>query len=70
VDRGMDIYYKVNNVNREELRKLSIYDKLFLPGETMMKNFAEELEMPSSKYFEDFSNIRNHVLKHSQVAMV
>jgi glycosyltransferase domain-containing protein len=65
VDRGMDIYYKVNNVNREELRKLSIYDKLFLPGETMMKNFAEELEKPSSKYYDDFNDIRNHVLKHA-----
>jgi glycosyltransferase domain-containing protein len=67
VDQGMYLHYTIKNVIKKEDRKsLTLYDKLFLPGEKIMSNFAEALDVSSSKYYKDFSNIRNHVLKHSK----
>lgn len=69
VDRGMQIFYGVNYVMRKDIKKLSIYEKLFAPGESVMQAFAEVLENPSSPYYEDFDIIRNHVLRDNEMAV-
>ena len=67
VDKGMHIHYGINYVmKQEEVELLSIYEKLFLPGKKIMSDFAEALSASSPKYYNNFNNIRNHVLKYSK----
>jgi len=66
VDRAMHIYYEVKHVlTKDQIKELSIYDKLFLPGKMILADFGKALEDPSSKYYDDFNDIRNHVLEHA-----
>ena len=65
VDKGMSIHYNANYVmKKKQLESLSIYEKLFLPGEKIMNDFAKALRASSPKYYEDFSDIHDHVLKY------
>ncbi len=67
VDKGMHLHYTISYVLKEEERKsLALYEKLYVPGEKIMSDFADSLDVSSSKYYKDFSNLRNHVLKYSK----
>lgn len=67
VDTAMHLYYAVNfTLKKKEIKSLSLYKRLFLPGKIVMDNFARSVEDPSSKYYDDFNKIRNHVLHHSR----
>ncbi|MHC5060119.1 MAG: hypothetical protein ACYTFK_03420 [Planctomycetota bacterium] len=71
IDDAMFIYLQVKKkMNKEEIKSLSIYDKLFLPGEILMDEFRRSVDDPSSKYYDDFNTIQNHVLRHSQLHCV
>ncbi len=66
VDEAMSIYYHVSFVmGRRRRKELSIYEKLFAPGEMIREKFSQLVEDPSSKYYKDFNDIRNHVLRHA-----
>ena len=71
IDDTMFIYLQVKKkMKKEDIESLSIYDKLFLPGEKMMDEFRRSVDDPSSKYYDDFNTLRNHVLCHSQMHCV
>jgi len=71
IDDAMFIYLQVKRkMKKEEIELLSIYDKLFLPGERLMDEFRRSVDDPSSKYYDDFNTLHNHVLCHSQVHCV